>query len=276
MPKLSERNRKWWILAAMTSTISMIFIDITVLPVALPTIQRELDISELGLQWIINAYTLALTVFVLVGGRLGDMFGHLKMFFFGLVIFAFFSALCGLSYFSLWFITSRFFQGIGGAILIPATVSMIISSFPQQQRGKAMGIYVSVGSIFLSIGPFIGGLLSQYLSWRFVFWINLPIAAIGFLLAKFSVPKQEKVEKKPLRFDYFGFIAFGLGLTAVVIAFMQAKYWDWFSLPTLLLIALGITLMLLMIVIDRRVEEPFLDFSIFKTPNFIGGLATLF
>src|SRR5689334_6528136 len=136
--------RKWWILIAMTTAISMTFIDITVLPVALPTITRELSVTNLQLQWIVNAYTLVLTVLVLAGGRIGDMWGMRKIFYLGTALFASASALCGLSQSADALIAYRALQGVGGACLIPATQSIIYSSFPAHQRGKAIGLFVSI------------------------------------------------------------------------------------------------------------------------------------
>lgn len=258
---------KWWILAAMTSCISMIFIDITVLPVALPTIQRVLAISEGSLHWIINAYTLSLTIFVLAGGRFGDRFGHRRGFCIGLLIFAIASALCGLAYGEGWFIFSRALQGIGAALLIPSTSAIIIDSFPEHQRGKAMGIYVSVGSIFLAIGPFVGGMFTQYLTWRLVFWMNLPIALLGFILAMIFVPRSPK---KPEHFDWLGFITFSLGLTCIVMPLMQIQSWGWNSALSLTLFFLGIAMLVLMALIDRQVKDPYVDFSLFRQKLFLG------
>lgn len=270
---ITEKNRKWWILAAMTSTISMIFIDITVLPVALPTIQKLLNFSDLALQWIVNCYTLTLTILVLAGGRLSDIFGPKKIFCYGVSLFAIASALCGVSYSDWWFISSRVLQGIGGALLLPSTATITLAAFPLKERGKAMGISISVGSVFLSIGPFIGGLLTEYLSWRYVFWINLPIAAIGLILALYSVPKSEKKREK---FDYFGFWTMSIGISALVIALMQARDWGWTSPLTLTLTFIGFLLILFLILFDRKVEDPFIDFKLFNNRNFAGCVFSMF
>jgi len=166
MFKLTEHNRKWWVLIAMTSCISMIFIDISVLPVTLPTLERTLHMTPIGLQWIINAYTLALTVFVMAAGRFGDRFGHRRIFCWGLLLFSVGSMLCGASYHEWWFIASRTIQGIGAAMLVPTSSALLFTCFPAHQRGRALGLYVSIGSVFLSLGPVVGGLFTQYLTWR--------------------------------------------------------------------------------------------------------------
>lgn len=273
MFKLTEDNRKWWILIAMTSCISMIFIDVTVLPITLPTLQRMLNISPIGLQWIINAYTLALTVFVLLAGRCGDRFGHRKIFCWGLFFFSLGSILCGASYFECWFILARVIQGIGGAMMTPTSTAIIFAAFSSSQRGKAIGLHVSIGSIFLALGPFIGGLFSQYLSWRYVFWINIPIALIGFWLTLFSVPKNAG-RRRP--FDLWGFILTSLGITFIVVALMEAKNWGWTSPATLGLGGLGLSLISLLLAMNRKVEDPYIDLSFFRNGRFVGAVSAIF
>jgi len=269
MFNLNEKNRKWWVLFAMTSAISVIYIDITVLPVALPTIQRLLGFSDLGLQWLINAYTLTLTVFVIAGGRLGDRLGYRTAFYMGQALFGLGSLLCGISYHEWFFITSRVIQGIGATMLFPNAFAIVFSTFPPEQRGKAIGLYVSVGSVFLAMGPFIGGVFTQYLSWRLIFWINIPILLIGFFLARFSVPPFEKRET---RFDYGGFVTFCLGITALIVALMQTRVWGWFSPFTIGLLVIGIFFLILLYKFDWKTDDPFLDFTLFKNRNYSGSI----
>lgn len=270
---MKEKNRKWWILLAMTSAISMIFIDITVLPVTLPTIQRTLGLSELGLQWIVNGYILSLSIFLLAGGWIADRYGHRKIFCFGLFVFAGSSVLCSLSYSEWWFVSSRFLQGFGGAILIPSSMTINYNSFPVWQRGKAMGLYVSIGSIFLALGPFIGGVFTQYLTWRLVFWINLPIAIAGLILTLYVVPKSKERESF---FDWVGFLTFSLGVSSIVIALMQAKNWGWTSFLTVGMLIFGTVLLLLLWKIDRKIDEPYINFSLFRNRTFLGANAGIF
>ncbi len=271
--KITENNRKWWVLAAMTTTISIIFVDITVLPVVLPTFQREMHVSDLGLQWIINAYTLVLAVLVLAGGKIGDMWGLKKGFCFGITVFALASAMCGFSHTAEWMIFSRALQGVGGAFLLPSTQGIIISHFPPHQRGKAMGLFVSIGSIFLALGPLIGGSLTTYLSWRYVFWINLPIAAIGLLMTLFIVPSMPGKREK---FDVRGFLILALGIATLVTAIMQAESWGWSSPAILLLIATGI---FCLIALFRRKHKPhasILDFELMRRKSFIASSSCVF
>jgi EmrB/QacA subfamily drug resistance transporter len=270
---ITEANRKWWILIAMTTTVSMIFVDITVLPVVLPTLQRELSISDLGLQWVINAYTLVLAVLVLAGGKLGDRWGLKKAFCWGVAIFALASALCGLSYSATWMIVNRCLQGVGGAFLLPATQAIIISHFPPHQRGKALGLYVSIGSIFLALGPLIGGALTTYLSWHYVFWINIPIAFLGFILACVSVPSMAGKRES---FDARGFLILALGITSFVFALMQVQAWGWGSLRISLLFMIGLFSFALLFKRKHKPHASILDFEVIRTNPFIASSSCIF
>jgi EmrB/QacA subfamily drug resistance transporter len=270
---ITENNRKWWILAAMTTTISMIFVDITVLPVVLPTLQRELGASNLGLQWIINAYTLVLSALVLAGGKLGDICGLRRTFCFGVAIFAFASGLCGLSSSEWTLIMSRGLQGIGGSLLLPATQAIIVSHFPPHQRGKALGLYVSVGSIFLALGPLIGGALTTYLSWHYVFWLNIPIAAIGLILTYFSVPPMPG---KSHDFDIRGFGILAIGITSFVVALMQVQEWGWSSVTVLLLLLIGVFSLIALFQRKHKPHASILDFELMKKKSFLASSSAVF
>jgi len=270
---ITEQNRKWWILAAMTTTVSMIFVDITVLPVVLPTLQRELVLSDLGLQWIINAYTLVLAVFVLAGGKLGDILGMKKTFCLGVSIFALASALCGLSSSDWTLVLSRGLQGIGGSLLLPATQAIIVSHFPPHQRGKALGLFVSVGSIFLALGPLIGGALTTYFSWHYVFWINIPIAILGLVLTSFSVPPM--LGKKHA-FDLRGFFILAIGVTSLVVALMQVQQWGWSSPAVLALLLIGIFSLVILFKRKHKPHASILDFELMGKKTFIASSSAIF
>lgn len=270
--KLTEKNRKWWVLFAVTSAISMIFVDITVLPVALPSIQRTLDISELGLQWIVNSYTLAITLFVLLSGRLADRIGYRVIFLSGLGLFTLGSVLCAMSWFEAWFVISRFIQGIGASLLLPTASVIVFQVFPAHQRGKALGLYVSISSVFLALGPFIGGVLSQYFSWRLVFIINVPIAIVGTLLTLYSVPKIPG-KKKP--FDLVGFLMLFVGVTCLVVPLMQVKEWGWTSPLFLGVGAVGAIVLTLLYTLKRKVDDPFFDFKLLRNRNYTGALLSI-
>ena len=266
-------KRKWWVLSAMACSISMIFIDQSIMPVTLPTIQKEFHISELGLQWLINAYLLTLTAFVLAGGRLGDMLGHRRIFCIGMFIFTIASLFCGFSRSAEWFILSRGLQGVGGALILPTAPAMLSSAFPLEQQGRAFGFYISIGAFFLSIGPMIGGLLTQFLNWRYVFWINIPIAILGLTLTFIHLPKSETRDET---FDYLGFVTNALGVTCVIVGLMQGKEWGWTSWEVPTLIFTGLFLILALALFDRDVKDPFIDFNLFRNKSYVAANCCVF
>jgi MFS family permease len=188
MPRLSADNRKWWILATMTGSLSMILLDETVVGVALPTIQRDLHMTQNGLQWVVNAYLLALASCVAIGGRLSELLGQARMFRLGALVFVAASAACGLAQSESWIIAARAIQGLGAAMMIPPTTATVINAFNASERGRAMGIYGGISMISLALGPLVGGLLTQSVTWRAVFWVNLPVGLAMLALAAISLP----------------------------------------------------------------------------------------
>lgn len=270
---IKEENLKWWALVAMTSSVSLIFLNQTALTVILPVIQGELHGSALGTQWIVNTFLLFLTISLLAGGRLGDILGHRKTFFLGMFIFALASVSCAVSQTEQWLLTSRAVQGIGGAIFCPATAAILFSAFPLHERGKAMGIFVCASTICMTLGPFVGGLLTECLSWRFIFWLNIPIAAFGMAIARFSVASS-KMKKDS--FDFLSFIAFGIGISCLLMALMQGSKWGWSSPTILSLIIAGCTFLLLLGFSKRLTTHPLIDFSLYKDKVFIGANFAIF
>lgn len=266
-------KERLFVLFSMTCAISMVFLNTTLLPIALPTIERELIVSPITLQWIINSYLLSTAVFVIAGGRLGDLFGHRRFFCIGMIVYACASIGGGLAQSGLWLIMSRGIQGMGGAMMSPAAMSILIHVFPLKQRGKAIGIMVAIASLFLSIGPFIGGLFTELLSWRWSFWCNLPIATLGITMTMKSVPKSEKLDEK---FDFIGFITTSIGLFCFTLALMQGKSWGWGSPIILTLFFFAVAFIIAARFLDRFAKEPFFDFNLFKNPIFISGTTLIF
>ncbi|MEK6250850.1 MAG: MFS transporter [Actinomycetota bacterium] len=172
---ITDANRKWWTLGAMCFALFMIMLDNTVVNVALPSIQRDLGASISGLEWTINGYTLSFAVLLATGGRLGDIFGRRRMFIAGVVIFTLSSATAGFAPDTLSLVISRVAQGVGGALMMPGTLSIITDAFPAEERGKAIGTWAGVSALALAIGPVLGGFLTEHVSWRAIFFINLPV-----------------------------------------------------------------------------------------------------
>jgi len=163
-PRISDDNRKWWILAAMGAILGIILLDETVVGVALATIQRDLDMTEVASHWVVNAYMLVLAGLAAGAGKLGDITGHRTVMIAGLIIFGLALIACGLAVSGAWLITARGIQGVGAAIIFPSSLAMLTIAFPENQRGLAIGVYGAVGTVFLALGPFVGGLLTDFLS----------------------------------------------------------------------------------------------------------------
>jgi EmrB/QacA subfamily drug resistance transporter len=266
--RITDANRKWWTLAAMTGGLSMIFIDQTIVGVTLPTIGRELDMSQVELQWVVNAFLLTLAAFVAAGGRLADMFGRRRMFVIGAAVFVAFSALCGAAQSDGWLIAARAGQGIGGAMLMPSTMAIVMTTFPPDDRGRALGLLVGIASVFLSVGPLLGGVLTEAISWRWIFFVNLPVGVVTILLTLRAAPESRE---KGARLDIVGFVLLATGITAVVLALMQGKSWGWGSAPTVGLLVGGALLLAGFVIAELRIAQPLLDLTLFRNRTFTGG-----
>jgi EmrB/QacA subfamily drug resistance transporter len=266
--------RRWWILAAMTGTLSMMMLDSTVVSVALPSIQADLDLGQTELQWVVNAFLLALAVFVGVAGRISDMFNRVGVLIAGVGAFVICSALCGLAPSGAWLIGARALQGIGAALMIPPTATIVVNTFGVDERGKAMGIYAGFSMIFLSLGPLIGGLLTESLDWRWVFWINLPLGVATIAMVLWTRPEGRVEARQP--FDFPGLVTLVPGLTALVLALMEASNWGWGSARTLVLLGLGVVLLAVFVLIELRASAPLVELRLFAVRNFRGDTLVLF
>ena len=267
---ITDDNRKWWTLGAMCFALFMVMLDNTVVNVALPSIQRDLHAQISELEWVINGYTLTFAVLIATGGRLGDIFGRRLMFLTGVVIFAITSATAGFAQDPEMLIASRAIQGIGAALMMPATLSIITHAFPAAERGKAIGTWAGVSALALSIGPVVGGFLTEYVSWRAIFFINLPVAA-GAVAATIFAVRESRDETVSGRVDYPGVIALTASLTAIVLALIEGNSWGWTSTPVLSLLIGGAIMLGVFIAIELRVKAPMVEFSLFRTRQFIGS-----
>jgi EmrB/QacA subfamily drug resistance transporter len=258
--------KKWLRFFSLIPASGLIFLDQTILPVALPTIQKEMGASTVALQWCVNSYLLALAVLILVGGKLSDRIGHRKTYILGLSLFGLSSAFCGISPDIGWLIVSRGFQGAGAAILLPSMLALLASIFPPTQRGRSMGLYASVGSLFMIFGPLVGGFFTQVLSWRWIFWINLPICAIGIWMVLAQISPTKSLKQK---IDGKGFSYFVLAVFLFVFYVMEAPVRGWLSSELLVCLAISVLLSILLWKHEKKSAHPFLDLSLFKHPTYL-------
>jgi EmrB/QacA subfamily drug resistance transporter len=268
--RLTEDNRKWWTLGAMCFALFMIMLDNTVVNVALPSIQRSLHASLGSLEWTVNAYTLSFAVLLVTGGRLGDIFGRRRMFLFGVVVFAASSAAIGLAPSDAWLVAGRALQGVGAAFMMPGTLSIISNEFPPEERGKAIGTWAGVSALALALGPVVGGALTQYVSWRAIFYINVPVAIAAVAVTLFAA-HESRDETIDRRVDIPGIAALSIGLTALILALVESNTWGWGSPRIVALLAGSAAALALFVWIEQHVPAPMVQFEFFKSRSFLGA-----
>lgn len=272
---ITDENRKWWTLGAMCLALFMVMLDNTVVNVALPSIQRDLDTSISGLEWIVNGYTLSFAVLLAVGGRIGDIFGRRRAFVFGVILFTIASTTAGFAPSNFALVASRVLQGIGAAFMMPGTLSIITDAFPPSERGKAIGTWAGVSALALAIGPVLGGFLTEEVSWRAIFYINLPVGALAVLAALFIV-RESRDTTVGRRVDYLGVGILTVSLTALVLALIEGNSWGWDSTAVVSLIAVSVVSLIAFVMTENRVLAPIIEFGLFKSRNFIGSVITAF
>lgn len=268
--RLNEGNRRWWTLAAMCFALFMVMLDNTVVNVALPSIREDLGASLSGLEWTVNAYTLTFAVLLVTGGRLGDIFGRRRMFLAGVVMFAASSAAIGLAPSQGWLVAGRALQGFGAAFMMPGTLSIITNAFPPEERGKAIGTWAGVSGLALALGPVVGGFLTEYVSWRAIFFLNVPVAvgAVAVTLFAARESRDQTIERKV---DVPGIITLSVGLTALVLALVEGNAWGWSS-PEILGLLITATLGLVLFALtEARVRVPMVQYEFFRSRTFLGA-----
>jgi EmrB/QacA subfamily drug resistance transporter len=265
---LTDDNRRWWTLGAMCFALFMIMLDNTVVNNALPSIQRSLHADLSALEWTVNAYTLTFAVLLVTGGRLGDIFGRRRMFLFGVVVFAVSSAAIGLAPNDGLLVAGRAIQGIGAAFMMPATLSIITNAFPAHERGKAIGTWAGVSAMALALGPVVGGFLTEDVSWRAIFFLNLPVAAAAVVVTLFAAheSRDETVERTV---DLPGVATLTVGLAAIVLALVEGNAWGWGSGRIVGLFALSAVALIAFAVIEMRTRVPMVDFKFFRSTTFL-------
>ncbi len=272
-------------LAAATLSLTMMTIDVSIVRVALPTIQNDLDMSDVEQQWIVNAYLLTMAVFAIAGGRAGDRLGRRRVFLFGLMVFIGCSIACALSISSGMLIAARAGQGIGAAIMTPGNIAMVTDAFSGASLGKAMGVLVGVGSIGVSLGSLAGGVLIEFAGWEWVFLINVPVSLLVAGLVIAFVPEHR--EQRPPGLDIPGLLTLTIGMTALTVAVMQVPVWGFGSGTAAVAAGFAVITLVIWWRIEARAREPLVDpqvlhgamlganFVAFCVPFVLSGLAVL-
>jgi EmrB/QacA subfamily drug resistance transporter len=271
---LAPENRKWWTLAAVSFGLFMIMLDNTIVNVALPSIQRDLHIGISELEWIVNGYALTFAVLMLTGGKLADMLGRRRIFIVGLLIFTASSLACGLATSSHMLIAARVVQGAGAALMNPATLSIITATFPPRQRGMAIGIWAGTSAMALAIGPLVGGLITQYIDWSWIFFINVPVGALGIVVARLAI-RESRDTSHEQRLDLPGLVTSAVGLFGLIYGLIEANNYGWTSTRILACFAIAVLGLGAFIVLELRQRLPMLDLSLFKNSTFAGSNVTM-
>ena len=267
---LAPENRKWWTLWAVAFALFMIMLDNTVVNVALPSIQRTLNAGISELEWVVSAYALTFAVLLLSGGKLADMFGRRRIFLLGLGVFALSSLFCGLASSAGMLIAARSVQGIGAALMMPATLAIISATFPPRERGLAIGIWAGVSAMALAIGPLVGGLLTEHVNWSWIFYVNVPVGALGIVAGRIII-KESRDTSRVQSLDLPGLLSSGVALFALAFGLIEANRYGWTSPIIVALFAAAALGLAVFALIEHRRRAPMLDLSLFRSSTFTGG-----
>jgi EmrB/QacA subfamily drug resistance transporter len=270
MAFVTAENRRWWALATLSFSLFMINLDNTVVSLALPAIQADLEATLSQLAWVVDAYALVFAVLLLTAGKLADYVGRRLIFIAGLVVFTVSSLACALAGDGETLIAARAVQGAGAAMMLPATLSIISATFPVSERGKAIGIWAAVAGGALAIGPLIGGLLVEYASWEWIFYVNVPVGVLAVVATLRIVPESRDTSEEQ-RLDLGGLVFSGASIFLVTFALIEANDFGWTSATILLCFAGAAVSLAAFVVLELRLRLPMLDLSLFRNPTFAGA-----
>ena len=266
----SSENRKWWTLGAVAFGLFMIMLDNTVVNVAIPAIQRDLGVGLSELEWVVAGYALSFAALMLTGGKLADLMGRRRIFVLGIVIFTVSSLFCGMADSGHSLIGWRIVQGVGAALMNPATLAIIAATFPPRERGTAIGIWAGVSALALAIGPLVGGLITEHISWNWVFLINVPVGVLG-IVASYLLIDESRDTSENQRLDLVGLLLSGVGLFSLTYALIEANSHGWTSGRILGLFGAAAVLLVGFVVWELRTRVPMLDLSLFRNGTFSGA-----
>jgi EmrB/QacA subfamily drug resistance transporter len=261
-----DYSRKWYVMAAVGMGIFLSTIDSSIVNVALPTLVRELNTTFATVEWVVLAYSLTLATLLLSMGRLGDMIGKKPIYVAGFIGFTLGSALCGLAPTIHWLIASRVLQAIGGAMVLALGMAIVTESFPPSERGRALGLSGAIVSTGIVIGPTLGGVIVDALSWHWIFFVNLPVGIVGTLMVLRFVPALKPAGRQ--RFDLAGAVTLFASLLMVLLALTVGQQLGFGKPPVLLLFAGGVALMAAFIVLEQRSKQPMIDLRLFRNRFF--------
>ena len=262
--------RRWLVLVAMTGSLSMIMLDQTVVSVALPSMARELPLTPHGQQWVVNAYVLALAALVALGGRAADLLGRVRAFQIGVTLFFLASAGCAVAWDTTSIIGFRALQGAGAALMVPVSATIVLAVFPEGERGRVMAIYAGISQVFLALGPLVGGLLTEYVTWRAVFLLNVPVG-----LATLALVAVAKIENRPVAGARIAVRDAALvvpGLALVTLGVQQLASWGPISL---VLLAAGVGLVAWFVARQLRSADPLIHLRLFADRGFTGDAVVM-
>jgi EmrB/QacA subfamily drug resistance transporter len=269
-PAQAADSRRWFVLVLVCIAQFMVVLDATITNVALPSIQTGLDFSPTSLQWVVNAYTLAFGGFLLLGGRAADFVGRRRLFVIGIVVFTIASLICGLSESSTVLIAARALQGLGAAMVSPAALSIVTTTFREgPERTKALSVWAAIAVGGAAIGLLLGGVLTEYLSWEWVFFVNVPVGIVAILLSLRFIPESRQAETKGI--DVLGAVSVTAGLTLLVYTIVKTQDYGWLSVETIGMAIGAAALLTAFVIIELRSKAPLVRLGIFRQRALTGA-----
>jgi EmrB/QacA subfamily drug resistance transporter len=267
-------DRKWWTLVAVCTGVFMLLLDVTIVNVALPDIEKSLHAGLSDLQWVVDAYALSLASLLLTAGSIADRLGRRAVFAVGIVVFTVGSLLCGVAGDPTFLAVARAFQGVGGAIMFATSLALLSTAFQGRDRGTAFGVFGAVTGVAVAVGPVLGGAITSGLSWRWIFFVNIPVGV--FALAATMLRVQESHAPQARRVDYVGFVTFSLGLAALVYGLIRSNEDGWGSTTVVGSLVASAVLLGAFVAAEYVQREPMFDLSLVRVPTFVGGLISAF